>query len=75
MYTHGLSMYDECIEQLMECTDKGECLLQALAAVGFAFEYDERGALLKLTFRDIEFTCPVEGRAFFIQMFRNCRGG
>lgn len=74
----GLSMYHECIEQIMKCTDEGEVLLQALAAVGFAFKYDERGALLKLmfrTFRDNEFTCPVEARLFFIETFRNCRGG
>jgi hypothetical protein len=42
-------MYHECIEQLMECTDEGELLLQALAAVGFSFEYDEQGALQTIT--------------------------
>ena len=42
----GLSMYHECIEQIMECTDEREELLQALAAVGFSFQYDAHGVRL-----------------------------
>ena len=69
----GLSMYHECIEQIMECTDEGEELLQALAAVGFSFQYDGRGALQTVTFRGSTFTSPTLARDVFIQMYWNYR--
>lgn len=69
----GLSIYHECIEQIMECTDEGEELLQALAAVGFSFQYDGRGALQSLTFHDSTFTSPTLARDVFIRVYWNCR--
>lgn len=72
MQARGLSMYHECIDQLMECTDKGEELLKALAAVGFSFEYDEHGAFQSVTFQGRTFTSAVLARDVFIRMYWNC---
>ena len=69
MEERRLSIYHECIEQLMDCTDDGELLLGALKAVGFGFKYDDRGALRQLTFGDNIFTSPALARHIFIMMY------